>query len=120
MIRKLGMEKKRSYWQQFPTLVRSPEMKASALHQLLGNRTGVKQFHSCKKKTNHCRSVFSSLSRKFKEKCLSQGCSKGTVTPSDAETEIWLLHERFALLGGGEQERKGADNSVPLAHLSCC
>lgn len=44
------MEKKRSFWQQFPTLVRSPEMKASALHQLLGNRTGVKQFHSCKKK----------------------------------------------------------------------
>lgn len=46
------MEKKRSCWQQFPTLVRSPEMKASALHQLLGNRTDVKQFHSCKKKTN--------------------------------------------------------------------
>lgn len=27
-------------------------MKASALHQLLGNRTDVKQFHSCKKETN--------------------------------------------------------------------
>lgn len=34
-------------------------MKASALHQLLGNRTDVKQFHSCKKKTNSQRSAHS-------------------------------------------------------------
>lgn len=120
-------EEEMSIWQQFPTLVKSLEMKASALHQLLGNRTGAKQFHSCKKKNNKTKSsrlVFISFSRKLIGECLSQGCSKGTVTPNDIEKQMWLLHEHYVLWDGGEQERSeltifSSPLPFPLLMSSC-
>lgn len=84
------MNTKRPRWKQFPTLERSLEMKASALRQLLGNRTGVKQFHSCKKNKNKQVSV--QLTRQK-----TQVCSKKMVTSNDVEREIWLLNEYFTL-----------------------
>lgn len=48
IIRERGTS--RYEWTNIPTLEKSLQMKASALHRLLGSRTGVKQSHSCNRR----------------------------------------------------------------------
>lgn len=85
-----------------------------------GQQNWCKTVSFLQEKTNRSRSVFSSLSRKLKRECLSQGCYKGIVTPSDAEKKNLIITGMFCTprwWGAGE---KGADNSISLPYLSCC
>lgn len=110
MIKKL--KKWRSCWQPFPTLVRSLEMKASALHQLLGNRTGVKQFHSCKKKqttVGQC-SLYSAESSR--ENAIFRAVPRGQwLSVMLKEYSNYYINTFCSKVEGSRE--KGPDSSVP-------